>query len=51
VAKLPAHGTRHWTLRRRLHLGPGRYVIATDAVDALGQHQLPTSGSVVTKIL
>ena len=42
VATLPALGTRHWALRRRLHLGRGRYVIVTDAVDALGQHQLPS---------
>jgi dienelactone hydrolase len=50
VAKLPARGTRHWTLRRRLHLGRGRYVIVTDAVDALGQHQLPSSSSEAIQI-
>ena len=50
VAKLPARGTRHWTLDRRLYLGPGRYVIVTDPVDALGQHQLPSNSSEAIQI-
>ena len=41
VRRLRANGTRRWRLRSRIRLARGRYVIAPDAVDRLGQHQLP----------
>jgi hypothetical protein len=37
--KFRARGTRSWTLSRRMHLGPGRYLVASLAYDKLGQRQ------------
>jgi hypothetical protein len=37
--KLPTRGTRSWTLSRRMHLRPGRYLLASLAYDKLGQGQ------------
>ena len=38
--ELRARGTTHWRLDRRLRdLPPGRYVVRSDAVDGLHQHQ------------
>jgi hypothetical protein len=38
-AKVLARGTRSWTLSRRVHLAPGRYLVASLAYDRLGQRQ------------
>ena len=43
-----ARGTRRWSLRQHVHLGPGSYVIAVDAVDALQHHQLPDRTAMVS---
>ena len=43
-----AHGTSRWSLRLRVPLAPGRYVIRVDAVDRLHHHQPRSSASVST---
>jgi dienelactone hydrolase len=49
--EFPARGTRRWTLRQRVQLGPGSYVIAVDAVDALQQHQLPSRAAMISALI
>jgi dienelactone hydrolase len=40
-------GTAHWSLRLKIPLARGRYVIRSDAVDRLHHHQLRTAASSV----
>ena len=42
-----AHGTSRWSLRRRLNITRGRYVVRSDAVDGLRHHQRHSGASVV----
>jgi hypothetical protein len=44
-----ARGTSRWTLRRRLSLAPGRYLVRSVAVDRLRHHQ-PRSAPSLTSI-
>jgi hypothetical protein len=46
-AQFRAHGTGHWSLRRRVHVPRGVYLIRSDAVDALRHHQRRSGASVV----
>jgi hypothetical protein len=48
-AKVPARGTRSWTLSRRVHLAPGRYLVASLAYDKLGQRQ-PAATVVLVRV-
>jgi hypothetical protein len=48
-AKLLARGTRAWKLSRRVHLGPGRYLVASLAYDKLGQRQ-PAATVVLARV-
>lgn len=42
-----ARGTTHWSLRLKVPLAPGRYVIRSSAVDKLHHHQLRAAVSTV----
>jgi hypothetical protein len=42
-----ARGTGQWTLRRRLHIPGGTYLIRADAVDGFGHHQRHSGASVL----
>ena len=43
-----ARGTSHWSLRLRIPMPSGRYLIRADAVDQLRHHQPRTAASVIT---
>jgi dienelactone hydrolase len=43
-----ARGTSHWSLRLRIPVPSGRYLIRADAVDQLRHHQPRTAASVIT---
>ncbi|HWD11566.1 MAG TPA: hypothetical protein VG366_06960, partial [Solirubrobacteraceae bacterium] len=41
-----ANGTAHWTLRLRIHVPRGSYLVRADAVDGFGRHQRHSAASV-----
>ena len=41
-----AHGTTRWTLRLRIHIPPGGYLVRSDAVDGFHRHQRHSGESV-----
>ncbi len=43
-----ARGTSHWSLRLRIPVPRGRYLVRADAVDQLRHHQLRTAASVIS---
>ncbi|HEY1592501.1 MAG TPA: CocE/NonD family hydrolase [Solirubrobacteraceae bacterium] len=47
--KVLARGTRSWKLSRRVHLAPGRYLVASLAYDKLGQRQ-PAATVVLARV-
>jgi hypothetical protein len=45
--QLGARGTGHWTLRRRLNIPAGRYIVQAVGVDGLGHRQVLFGGGAV----
>ena len=49
--ELLARGTSNWSLRLRVRLAPGPYLVRSDAVDGFGRHQRRSAASIVRVVV